>query len=320
MSTGRIITFYSYKGGVGRTMVLANVARVLARPPGTTVLVIDLDLDAPGLDSFFPAPVTDPDSASSTETGPQRGVLGYLADLNGLVLSDQSFRTAMHGQDRVRILTTALPLSSYLSPTTSPRVTLLPAGVQDTNYAELLRSLDLVRLFNACPEAFEALRELLLQSYSFVLIDSRTGVSEVTGLTTALLADAIVAVFAPNHQNLAGVTSVLDQALAYQRRTSDPRELMVYPVPSRFDDSEMAELHSWRSQFRSEFQKLFERSYGLDECDLTRYFEQVMLRYVPRYSYGEPIVVDSPLYPGSLRGGIELLAEWIRENRIPWEA
>lgn len=51
---GQLITFYSYKGGTGRTMALANVACLLARE-GRRVLVIDWDLEAPGLHRFFQA-------------------------------------------------------------------------------------------------------------------------------------------------------------------------------------------------------------------------------------------------------------------------
>jgi cellulose biosynthesis protein BcsQ len=40
------ITFYSFKGGVGRTMALVNVAAELAKM-GRKVLVVDFDLDAP---------------------------------------------------------------------------------------------------------------------------------------------------------------------------------------------------------------------------------------------------------------------------------
>ena len=45
---GRIITFYSYKGGTGRTMALANTAWILAAN-GYRVLAADWDLEAPGL-------------------------------------------------------------------------------------------------------------------------------------------------------------------------------------------------------------------------------------------------------------------------------
>src|ERR687884_644286 len=49
---GEIITFYSYKGGTGRSMALANVAWILASN-GKRVLTIDWDLEAPGLHRYF---------------------------------------------------------------------------------------------------------------------------------------------------------------------------------------------------------------------------------------------------------------------------
>src|SRR5690349_24921325 len=49
---GKVITFFSYKGGTGRSMALANVAWILASS-GKRVLVVDWDLEAPGLQRFF---------------------------------------------------------------------------------------------------------------------------------------------------------------------------------------------------------------------------------------------------------------------------
>lgn len=49
---GIVYTFYSFKGGVGRTMALANVAVLLAKW-GYSVLAVDWDLEAPGLEQFF---------------------------------------------------------------------------------------------------------------------------------------------------------------------------------------------------------------------------------------------------------------------------
>ena len=48
----RIVTFYSYKGGTGRSMALANVAWILAAY-GKRVLVVDWDLEAPGLHRYL---------------------------------------------------------------------------------------------------------------------------------------------------------------------------------------------------------------------------------------------------------------------------
>ena len=57
-----IVTFYSYKGGVGRSILAANVAALLARSGKT--LLWDLDIEAPGLHR-----VSDLASTQSNERG-----------------------------------------------------------------------------------------------------------------------------------------------------------------------------------------------------------------------------------------------------------
>ena len=54
---GQVITFYSYKGGTGRSMALANVSCLLANQISSSekILMIDWDLEAPGLHRYFPA-------------------------------------------------------------------------------------------------------------------------------------------------------------------------------------------------------------------------------------------------------------------------
>src|SRR5713101_587310 len=49
----KTITFFSYKGGVGRTLAATNFAVYLAKL-GLNVAIMDFDLDAPGVDSKFP--------------------------------------------------------------------------------------------------------------------------------------------------------------------------------------------------------------------------------------------------------------------------
>ena len=50
----RAVTFYSYKGGVGRTLACANFGLYLAKM-GQKVVLMDMDFEAPGLDSKFPS-------------------------------------------------------------------------------------------------------------------------------------------------------------------------------------------------------------------------------------------------------------------------
>src|ERR1051326_8813932 len=52
-NSGRVVTFYSFKGGVGRSMALANIAYILARDHHYKVVAVDWDLEAPGLHRYF---------------------------------------------------------------------------------------------------------------------------------------------------------------------------------------------------------------------------------------------------------------------------
>src|SRR5262245_24413706 len=72
-AAGYICTFYSYKGGVGRSMALANVAVLVARM-NRKVLVVDWDLEAPGLEKYL-APVLQ--SAERTTPGLIDLIHGY---------------------------------------------------------------------------------------------------------------------------------------------------------------------------------------------------------------------------------------------------
>src|SRR5215470_14997629 len=69
---GRIFTFYSYKGGTGRTMALANIAWILASR-SKRVLIIDWDVEAPGLHRYFAPFLSDP-ALSETD-----GLIEFLA-------------------------------------------------------------------------------------------------------------------------------------------------------------------------------------------------------------------------------------------------
>src|ERR1700734_501081 len=81
--TGRIVTFYSFKGGTGRTMALANPAWILAAN-GKRVLVTDWDLESPGLHRFF-RPFLDPAAISATP-----GVIDLIRDYQWETLRNEA--------------------------------------------------------------------------------------------------------------------------------------------------------------------------------------------------------------------------------------
>src|SRR4051812_44819450 len=108
---GRVCVFYSYKGGVGRTMALCNVAVALAaRPTVSKVLCVDLDFEAPGVTTYLPR-------LEETEAAARHGVLSILD-----VLDDRDSNEDLRAR-----LATLLPKYIYPS-AVSPNIHVLPAG------------------------------------------------------------------------------------------------------------------------------------------------------------------------------------------------
>ncbi|SPF34985.1 hypothetical protein SBA4_1600006 [Candidatus Sulfopaludibacter sp. SbA4] len=314
---GGVVTFYSFKGGVGRSMAVANVGRLLARDftgEDRETLLIDWDLEAPGLHQYFP-------SVRSSE----KGLIDYFHDLAGALSAETGLYQALAAEDRGQILARQLPIEKYIVETGAPRLRLMTAGPTDPallgQYQKRVVGLDWLSLFQRFPLAVQAFREMLTARFSYTLIDSRTGISDTAGVCTAILPDRLVAMFGPNKQN-ESVLRVVEAAVEFRRMSDDDRPLIVFPVASHFDPADLVGLQVSLKTFRYEFSQLFTRLYGLGECDLTGYFEQVLLLYVPHYSYGEMTVVDreEPNYAGSLRRSYEELARWLVERHDPWSA
>ncbi|TEU15972.1 MAG: hypothetical protein E3J21_11715 [Anaerolineales bacterium] len=126
-----IVTFYSYKGGLGRSMAVANVAVLLARD-GYRVIVVDWDLEAPGIHRFFN--LTDQDLAGSEV----RGVIEYVVDFRAAFETEpQSDSSILPNLDRYLLPSKSVDLSL-------PEKTLrfMPAGRQDETYANRISSFD----------------------------------------------------------------------------------------------------------------------------------------------------------------------------------
>ena len=182
-----IVTFYSFKGGAGRTMALVNVGGHLAKT-GRKVLLVDFDLEAPGITTFaLPRPHDQ-----------KKGVVDYLTDYleKGVppALSEYVYESGPKTLDRGALW-------------------IMPAGDQDADYGRRLNSLDWQDLYRhrAGYLLFENLKSQWQAEIEpdYVLIDSRTGHTDVGGICTRQLPDAVVALFFPNEQNLRGLTRVV---------------------------------------------------------------------------------------------------------------
>jgi len=180
------VTFYSYRGGVGRTVTLVNVAVRLVQS-GHSVFLWDLDLEAPGLLHLpFFEPLRDQTRGGMVDllATPRDGDLAKR--LSGFVLEHPDFR------DRLR---------------------LLPAGVPDDSYSRLFAAIEWDRWFGEGVTAGSVLFENARQAIDtfqsdFLLIDSRTGLTDVGAICTVQLPDTVVLVYSYGHQNQAGLRSI----------------------------------------------------------------------------------------------------------------
>jgi len=312
---GNIISFYSYKGGVGRSMAVANVGRLLglrAVQSGQRVLLVDWDLDAPGLHKFFPLVEARGDKGHP-------GLIEFFEAFRNLLDSDEAFANSIDG-DGARALGERLPLSNYLVGTGAPGVDLMMAGSLDSAFRRRSIGFDWAKLYENHPASIRAFRELIAANYRYCLVDSRTGYTDISGICTALIPEKLVAVFSPNEQNLTGLLEMVRTATEYRRNSDDLRPLPVFPLPSRIDPGEQVDRTSWLLRFENEFEKLITEVYGVADCRLSEYFSEVQLPYVSYFAYDERVAVtDEPASRTSLRQAYETFTDIMVRLDYPWQ-
>jgi tetratricopeptide (TPR) repeat protein len=180
------VTFYSYKGGVGRTLALVNTAVRLASR-GKKVFILDFDLEAPGVDAFD----------WFRDENPRPGIVEYI----GSFADDGKVD----------------PLDQYVSEVNSSKtapgkIFFMGAGRKDENYQFLLSRLDWKHFYKQ-QDGFlfvENLKSTIGRKYApdYVLVDSRTGLTDISGICTLQLPDLVVLIFNLNNQNVQGVSKI----------------------------------------------------------------------------------------------------------------
>lgn len=261
--TGTVITFYSYKGGVGRSFTLANVAVLLARW-GYRVLTVDWDLEAPGLHHYF-APVL--------PRAPEGGVIDLAYDF-------------MAGQSSPAAHAVPLKIEQGV-------VALLAAGRQDDAYTGRVQAIDWEDLYgNGFATFLERCRSEWTENYDFVLIDSRTGISDIGGICTAQLPDRLVVVFTANEQSVAGAVSIAQRAdRARDRLPYDRQRHLVLPILSRLDNRvEYQRAEFWRHRCGEITAPLF-RNWLAKSVPEDLMLRHLTLPYVSYWSFGEQLPV-----------------------------
>jgi formylglycine-generating enzyme required for sulfatase activity/cellulose biosynthesis protein BcsQ len=329
-TSGKVIAFYSYKGGTGRTMALANVGCALARDPKLQrpVLLVDWDLEAPGLHRYFRKQVATQFGGDEFQFDKAQGLIDLFLELQSRTASDGD--SAREDYESVAPLFNEVQLEKYIIKTDVPRLHLIKAGSFSNAYAANIASFQWPELYRRSPYLLRAFADRLASDYSFVVIDSRTGLTDTSGICAMLMPEVLVAVFTPNRQSLFGVLDLVREAASYRARSDDLRPLMVYPLPSRIEASEPALRHSWRfgdrsasiPGFQGMFEEAFKEIYELPACDLGPYFDDVQIQHLPDYAYGEEIavLVEQTHDRLSLTHSYLRFTTRLAKGEVPWAA
>ena len=231
----QFVTFYSYKGGVGRTLALANAALLLVRY-GRKVLVIDADLEAPGLSHIPPFNQIPRDKSGFVDL--LEATLSQLSTNDGgtWLSPEKSYTYPLKVSDFVEELRCHAGLKAHKA----GRLAYIPAGAFTPDYARRVESLHIGQLYENGPGAtiFRQLKEIIAgEDYDYVLIDSRTGWSDIGGTCTRDFADTVVLVCGLNEQNVQGTKQVMHAIEKGRGEEKTPEMILVAsPVPNAEED------------------------------------------------------------------------------------
>ncbi len=302
---GVVVTFYSYKGGVGRSMAVANTAWLLASKYGKRVIVVDWDLEAPGLHRFF--------GIEDNDLGP--GVIDYLT----------SYRDALSQPER-KFSEKDVLISKYLRRVDSfpnrGSLHLMSAGAQKNRaaYVQKVRGFDWKGFYDnwGGAQLIEAMRTQFRQTADITLIDSRTGVTDIGGICTVQLPDVVVFVFVFNSQNMIGIETVASELHDTENETL--RALERWPtlhfLPSRKELSEQQKLREWEARAEKMFARfcdspLIEAKYKGVVID---YLRDLSVPYVPYFAYGEELAAKTDLGLEICKGLEPLIGLLLQQN------
>ncbi|ACX73710.1 hypothetical protein FSU_0496 [Fibrobacter succinogenes subsp. succinogenes S85] len=206
-----VITFYSHKGGVGRTTAMASYALHLAKLE-KNVAIIDCDLEAPGYLNFFN--LSENDEHEELKEGKKNGLVEFLCDSQflGKNIKIEDYILNVGARNR----------NSNYHPALD-RIWLIPAGnlnegVTEDNalespnrqdYIEGLAKLNLGNTQNVIKSFNTLFEHLKTLNVDAILIDSRTGFNDIFGTATLHLSSCVVGFFGLSRQNEPGLINLL---------------------------------------------------------------------------------------------------------------
>jgi TIR domain/Tetratricopeptide repeat/NB-ARC domain/CobQ/CobB/MinD/ParA nucleotide binding domain len=301
---GKVVTFYSFKGGTGRTMALANVAWILASN-GLKVLVVDWDLDSPGLHRYFHPFLAQAKVAATP------GIIELITDY-AWEATQTGERSAEWVRKRAQIIPHAVSLAWEFPG--DGMLDFVSAGRQNRDYSAAVTAFDWDTFYERLDggQFFDALRADMKEHYDYTLIDSRTGLSDISDICTVHLPDTLVDCFTLNEQSIDGAVDIARNV----KQRYHYRNIEVLPVPMRIDEAEKDKadvgLATAKSRFASSLRDTI-GGYGAND-----YWNAIAIPYKPFYAFEETLAVfgDAPRAPLSMLGAYERLTHAITSGRV----
>jgi MinD-like ATPase involved in chromosome partitioning or flagellar assembly len=253
-------------------MALANVG-VLLSQAHHRVLVIDWDLEAPGLERYF--------DAASPGTTQAVGVKEGIVDLATSVGrgGDFDWREAV---------------CSVEIQNSDESLDLISAGRRDSHYAERLHALNWDSLFtqNDFGARLEVARNAWIEDYDYVLIDSRTGITDIGGICTIYLPDVLVLLFSANNQSIQGTADIVARVrTARSALPVDRGALVAIPIPSRDESrNEYEQSLEWRKTYATAIGDCFD-DFLPKSVSAENALDVLRFPNVPYWSFGERLAV-----------------------------
>jgi FxsC-like protein len=306
---GRIVTFYSYKGGTGRSMAMANVAWILASQ-GLRVLVIDWDLEAPGLHRYFHPYLADPELASS------QGIIDFLtAFVEGAHQASPDgcspgwFEAYTDLEPYMFSLDWDFPGEGTLD--------VVPAGQQGPSYAARVTGFNWQGFYERLGGGvfLEAVKRNLRCEYDWILVDSRTGISDTSGICTVQLPDDLVVCYTLNDQSMTGAAAVAQSVVAQRTRPDGTPGLRVFPVRTRVERAETARLHAAKEMAERTFAPFLTH---VPREKQNEYWGSAEVLYHPFYAYEEVLAPfgDPPQQSGSMLSAMESITAHLTDRAV----
>lgn len=306
-ASGKIITFYSFKGGTGRSMSMANVAWVLASN-GLRVLTVDWDLEAPGLHRYFSPFLLDKDLTSS------EGVIDFIIDYASAAMTPAEGNKPLPNNWYV-------PYANILRYATSlnwrfpgkGRLDFIPAGRQGPSYSTRVNSFNWQDFYDRLGgwSFLEVVKEKMRAEYDYILIDSRTGVSDTSGICTVQMPDTLVICFLLNNQSIEGSASV---ASSVQVQRKDPA-LRILPVSMRVENAEKDKRDRRKDYAKRKFAE-FPAQFTEEVRE--QYRGKVQFPYIPYYAYEEILATfgDEKFESNTVLESAERLTSYITDGKV----